>query len=686
MNYSRRNPFTILPEDSSTTPSRAEAARLTLSLNCAFSEGAGRATAWRLSCGCAGDPAGCAIKPQMRQYIEFFRTVFMRLPARQSAATILPRGSTAAGLRIQNGSQRATVSIMEQVNGIAPRVAYFSMEIALAPALPTYSGGLGVLAGDTLRSAADLGVPMVAVTLVYRKGYFRQHLDKNGNQTEEPSAWSPEEQLEPVAGTVSVSIEGRPVLVRAWRYWVQGVGGHHVPVYLLDTDVPQNSPWDRTITDQLYAGDSHYRLCQEAILGIGGVDLLEQLGYTGITSYHMNEGHSALLTLALLERQIGSSNLGSATEQDLQAVRRKCVFTTHTPVPAGHDQFARDLMRQVLGEERSSVLHVTHCCPDQLLNMTFLALRFSHYINGVAMHHGEVSRGMFPRYPIRAITNGVHAVTWTSPSYCELYDQHIPEWRRDNLYLRYAISIPLDEIRSCHAAAKHALLERVKTHTGVALDEKIMTIGFARRAATYKRADLLFTNLERLRWITRHVGPLQIIYGGKAHPRDEDGKAVIRRIAEFAASLNDALKIVYVEDYDMSWGGLITSGVDLWLNTPQRPHEASGTSGMKAALNGVPSLSVLDGWWIEGCLEGITGWAIGHGGDIAEDAAAEVASLYDKLEMLILPMYYGRPAAFAEVMRSTIAVNGSFFNTQRMLSQYVANAYAELETAVQVAV
>lgn len=560
------------------------------------------------------------------------------------------------------------------------------MEIALDPALPTYSGGLGVLAGDTLRSAADLAVPMVAVTLVYRKGYFRQHLDNRGNQTEEPSVWKPEDILEPVSGTVSVSIEGRPVLVRAWRYWVQGAGGHRLPVYLLDTAVTPNSPWDQTLTDQLYGGDVHYRLCQEAILGIGGVELLEQLGYTEIGSYHMNEGHSALLTLALLERQIGRSNLGSATEQDLQAVRRKCVFTTHTPVPAGHDQFSRDLMRQVLGEDRSSVLHVTHCCPDHFLNMTFLALRFSHYINGVAMHHGEVSRGLFPRYPIRAITNGVHGVTWTSKPYRDLYDLHIPEWRRDNLYLRYAVGIPLDEIRSCHADAKSALLDRVKAQTGVTLDERIMTIGFARRAATYKRADLPFANLDRLRWMTRHIGPLQIIYGGKAHPQDDGGKAMIRRIVEVAASLSESLKIVYIEDYDMSWGASITSGVDLWLNTPQRPHEASGTSGMKAALNGVPSLSVLDGWWIEGWLEGITGWAIGHGDDLAEDEASEAASLYNKLETLIMPMYYGRPAAYAEVMRSTIAVNGSFFNTQRMVSQYVANAYAELETSVQVTV
>lgn len=561
------------------------------------------------------------------------------------------------------------------------KVAYFSMEIALDPAMPTYSGGLGVLAGDMLRSAADLGAPVVGVTLLYRKGYFRQRLDANGNQSEEPYTWSPEVRLELMQPVGSVSIEGRTVRVRAWRYWVVGITGHRVPVYLLDTAVPENSPWDRTLTDHLYGGDEHYRLCQEVVLGIGGVALLDLLGHRDITGYHMNEGHSALLALALLERRLGRPNLGTASEEDIADVRRKCIFTTHTPVPAGHDQFSRDLMRQVLGAERAAVLEVTHCCPDYALNMTFLALRFSHYINGVAMHHGEISRGMFPRYVVRAITNGVHAVTWAAPALREVYDRHIPEWRCDNLYLRYAIGIPLEEIREAHARAKRALLAEVNERTGVKLDEKVMTIGFARRAATYKRADLLFSNPERLQWIVRHIGPLQVIYAGKAHPRDEGGKALIRRIFEVAASLNHSLKIVYVEDYDVTWGKLITSGVDLWLNTPQRPHEASGTSGMKAALNGVPSLSVLDGWWIEGCLEGTTGWAIGHGAEVPEDTSAEVASLYDKLELVILPMFYGRPTAFAEVMRSTIAVNGSFFNTQRMVSQYMSNAYFPEEQA-----
>jgi len=308
--------------------------------------------------------------------------------------------------------------------------------------------------------------------------------------------------------------------------------------------------------------------------------------------------------------------------------------------------------------------------------MTYLALHGSRYVNGVAMQHGEVSRSMFPRYPIRAITNGVHAATWASRRFCELFDRHLPEWRRDNRYLRYAIGIPANEIRETHVLAKQDLFRELQARAGLSLDERVMTIGFARRAATYKRADLLFRNLERLRWIVNHVGPLQVVFGGKAHPSDEGGQELIRRIYQAAAALAGTVRVVYLENYDWHVAPLLYAGVDLWLNTPKRPQEASGTSGMKAALNGVPTLSVMDGWWVEGCLEGITGWAIGHGPESPEDEALEVASLYDKLESLILPMFYGRPNSYAELMRSAIAINGSFFNSQRMLSQYLLNAYA----------
>ena len=552
------------------------------------------------------------------------------------------------------------------------RVAYFSMEIALADDMPTYSGGLGVLAGDTLRAAADLEVPMVAVTLVHRKGYFRQHLDDVGNQTESDASWSPETRLQEVKPRVSVSIEDRKVAVRAWRFQVMAARTA-IDVYLLDTALPENTDWDRSITDHLYGGDDHYRLCQEVVLGIGGISLLRQLGYTAISSYHLNEGHSAFLAFALLHNQT-KGNIAQASGKDIEDVRNKCVFTTHTPVPAGHDQFTRDAVRRVLGPSFVQVLDLTNCCPNGLVNMTFLALRFSRYINGVAMHHGEVSRDMFPQYPVRAITNGVHAVTWTSDPFRNLFDRHIPEWRADNQYLRYAIGIPLREIQDAHAKAKERLMAMVLERTGMVLDPRIMTIGFARRAAVYKRADLLLSDLNRLVSIAERSGPLQIVYAGKAHPRDEEGKAMIRRILQIGKTLPSTVKVVYIEDYGTGWAGSLTSGVDLWLNTPHRPYEASGTSGMKAALNGVPSLSILDGWWIEGCIEGITGWAIGLNDDI-DDTVEDLASLYDKLEKTIVPMFYNEPEAYAQIMRMALAINGSFFNTQRMLSQYVTNAY-----------
>jgi glycogen phosphorylase len=553
-------------------------------------------------------------------------------------------------------------------------IAYFSMEIALDASIPTYGGGLGVLAGNTLRSAADLEVPMVAVTLLHRKGYFRQLLDPSGQQRESDELWNPAERLEPLTITVCISLEGCAVQIRAWSYEVRGISGQTVPVYLLDTDIPENEAADRGLTDHLYGDDLQYRLRQEAILGLGGLEVLEALGYEGLEVYHMNEGHSALLALGLLERQLRTRASASPTPDDVLAVRRNCVFTTHTPVPAGHDQFPKALVKQILGEARVKLIEAADGYHDGTLNMTYLALRLSHYINGVAMHHGEISRGMYPEYPVRAITNGVHAVTWTSPPFAELYDRHIPEWRRDNLYLRYAVGISLEEIRAAHLAAKQDLLRVLKTRAGRELNEKVMTVGFARRAAVYKRLELLFSDLERLKWIARQIGPFQIVCGGKAHPQDEPGKQSIRHIYEAAAALLDSIPVVYVENYDLSWGHLLTSGVDLWLNTPQHPQESSGTSGMKAALNGVPSLSVMHGWWVEGHLEGFTGWAIGND-EASGGATQELASMYGKLESVILPMYYGCPTAYGEVMRYTIALNGSFFNTQRMVAQYVANAY-----------
>jgi starch phosphorylase len=555
------------------------------------------------------------------------------------------------------------------------QVAYFSMEIAINRSMPTYSGGLGVLAGDTLRSAADLGIPLVAFTLLHRKGYFKQHLDSAGTQTEEVQLWNPADFCTEEAARATVVVEERTVTIRAWRYDMVGRAGHIVPIYLLDTDLDGNSGWDRGLTDHLYGGDTNYRLQQEIVLGMGGVRMANALGLH-VNVYHMNEGHAALLTLALLESQMGGGPLGAATDTDLQVVRNKCVFTTHTPVPAGHDRFSTEQTIRILGGERTSRLQKLNCFKDGLLNMTLLALRFSRYANGVAMQHGKVSREMFPEFTIDSITNGVHAPTWVSEPVQRMLDDHISNWRRDNLFLRNAIDLPLSAMRTAHARAKEELLAEVGSRTGLVLNPGVLTLGFARRVATYKRANLLFTDPQRLVRIAEEAGGLQILYAGKSHPQDEPGKQLIREVVEKARALNnDSLQIVYLENYAWDLGALLTAGVDVWVNTPKRPYEASGTSGMKAALNGVPSLSILDGWWIEGCIEGVTGWAIEDGTTDGDEAL----SLYHKLETAVVPLYLHSPERWAQLMRTTLAFNGSYFNTNRMVKQYTRNAYYPLK-------
>ncbi|HEX5022426.1 MAG TPA: alpha-glucan family phosphorylase, partial [Candidatus Binatia bacterium] len=489
-------------------------------------------------------------------------------------------------------------------------VAYFSMEIGLLTDVPTYSGGLGVLAGDTIRAAADLKVPMVAVTLLHRKGYFYQRLDSAGRQVEEPVDWAVNDFLTEMPPRISVTIEGRTVALRAWKYDVAGPADFSVPVYFLDSDLPENSEWDRTLTHYLYGGDQHYRLCQEVILGIGGVRMLRALGHREIARYHMNEGHSSLLGLELLDEEAQRAGRPSPNRDDIQTVREKCVFTTHTPVVAGHDQFPMTLVNQILGRNEVEEMKDVFCCGD-LLNLTFLALNLSHYVNGVAKKHGEITRLMFAGYNIDAITNGVHAATWVSAPFAELYDRYIPGWHQDNCSLRYGLSISKQEIWQAHRAAKKTLLQFVNREMNSGMDADVFTLGFARRAAAYKRMDLFFSDIERLKAIADRCGGLQIVYAGKAHPKDEPGKEEIQKVYRARDQLRDKIRIAYLENYSMDIGKMMTAGVDVWLNTPLPPMEASGTSGMKAAVNGVPSLSVLDGWWIEGCIEGVTGWSIG---------------------------------------------------------------------------
>jgi len=559
-------------------------------------------------------------------------------------------------------------------------IAYFSMEIAVDAEIPTYAGGLGVLAGDTIRSAVDLKVPMVAVTLLYRKGYFYQTLDASGWQREEPVEWVVDDFLEEMPQRAAVALEGRSVHIRSWKYEVSDSGGFKVPVYFLDSDLPENSEGDRTLTHSLYGGDQRYRLCQEAILGIGGVRMLRALGYHEIERFHMNDGHASLLVLELLDEEAGKNGGRPITHDDVEAVRRKCVFTTHTPVPAARDQFPKELAERVLGEYQamSDIKDLVFC--GDVLDMTFLGFNLSHFINGVAKKHSEVARLMFAGYLIDAITNGVHAATWVAEPFHELYDRHIRGWRLDNFSLRYALSIPKEEVWKAHNQVKKRLLQYLNRETNVGMDVDVLTIGFARRMAAYKRADLLFTDPERLKGIASKAGPFQLVYAGKAHPQDQAGKELIQRIFRIKDALAKNIKMVYLENYDLELGKMITAGVDVWLNTPQPPLEASGTSGMKAALNGVPSLSVLDGWWIEGCIEGVTGWSIGEnerGTEEASNRSKDASSLYDKLEQVIIPLFYHNRDRFIDVMLHSIALNGSFFNTHRMIQQYVLKAYFE---------
>jgi starch phosphorylase len=553
------------------------------------------------------------------------------------------------------------------------RVAYFSMEVALEGNIPTYSGGLGVLAGDTLRSCADLRVPVVGVSLLWRKGYFRQRIDAEGRQSEAPDAWEPTDFLERLTGTVEVEIEGRSVRVQPWRANVIGLGGYVVPLVLLDTDVDGNREDDRALTDRLYGGDERHRLCQETILGIGGVRALRALGYAGIRKFHMNEGHASLLVLELLREANGTAK----ADWDFEGVRSRCVFTTHTPVPAGHDRFDYALVERIVGPcVAPNVLQMLG--GEERLNMTLLALNMSRFVNGVARRHGEVSREMFPGHPIHHITNGVHSWTWTCPSFRELYDRHVPGWSNDPAMLRQAIKIPAAEIWQAHLTAKLRLLAAVKERAGLGLDPEAFTIGFARRATQYKRLDLVFTDPEQLLRAAASHGPLQFVFAGKAHPRDTGGKDLIRRVVAAAQRLAPRVPVVYLENYDIELAKLLVSGVDLWLNTPQPPLEASGTSGMKAAHNGVPSLSTLDGWWPEGLVEGLTGWSIAARdapSDLAALAAADAQALYERLERDIVPRFYGARDGWIDVMRHTVALNASHFNTHRMVQQYVTNAY-----------
>lgn len=551
------------------------------------------------------------------------------------------------------------------------RVAYFSMEIALRNEIPTYSGGLGVLAGDTLRSAADLDLPFVAVTLASRGGYFRQEIDGDGRQVELEDTWDPELWATSTDAKVAVVIEGRDVWMQGWIYVLAGKLGGRAPVLLLDTDVPENAPEDRNITRYLYGGDSSYRLRQEVVLGIGGVRLLRALGFR-ISQYHLNEGHSALLGLELLkEHSYAAEDVRPGEPKyDLPLVREKCNFTTHTPVESGHDKFPYELVQRLLGDFIDGET-LRSLGGRELLNMTRLAMNVSECVNGVATSHARTAQGQFSGYRVRAITNGVHPESWTCPELANVYDEYVPGWCHEPELLVRADRIPDHRIWEAHRSAKETLVRLASERCGLSLDPNLPLLGFARRMTGYKRPDLLFSDLERLRRIAARF-PFQVVLSGKAHPQDHEGKRLIEKLHRHLRELSGSIPIAYVPDYDLAAALALVSGTDVWLNTPHPPMEASGTSGMKAALNGVPSLSILDGWWLEGCIEGVTGWAVGDGPHSVENDAGE---LYRKLEEVVLPLIASEQGAWIALMKNVITKNASYFNSHRMMRRYVTDAY-----------
>ncbi len=542
-------------------------------------------------------------------------------------------------------------------------VAYFSMEIGLSERLPTFAGGLGMLAADLMRSCADTNTAAACMTVRWQHGYQRQTLQPDGSVHHEEYAWDPAaEGLSPLQEHVIVHIEGRPVHVGAWVLEIQGDTGV-VPVYFLDTDLPVNGPEDRAITRTLYGGGQEMRIKQEIVLGIGGVRMLRAIGIQDVGTYHMNEGHCAFLTLELL-RERGFND---------DAVRASCAFTTHTPVAAGHDVFPYDLAGRIVGDMLP--WHIKNLAGEAALSMTLLAMRLSHYTCGVSALHGGVARAMLNNPAIDAITNGVHHPTWASPEMETLFDAHLPEWRERPELLGHAHVLPDEDVLAAHAAAKLRLIDAIRTRTGRSLDPGKLLIVEARRIVPYKQPELLYADEARLRAVGERR--MQVVHSGNSFPGDAFSGEVIMHLRDRANRFGDALPVVYVPQYDPALAKLLVAGADVWLNTPVRLMEASGTSGMKAALNGTINLSTLDGWWAEAyARDPESGWRVGPEHDVANIDAMrllDAEDIYTQLELEILPAFSDR-ARWAERMKRSIAL-AAHFNTHRCIREYRERAW-----------
>lgn len=544
-------------------------------------------------------------------------------------------------------------------------VAYFTMEIGIDSSMPTFAGGLGMLAADLLRSCADMGAGAVGVTMCWKRGYPRQQVHADGDQSFADGVWDPSSRLTLLPQRVTVQVEGRTVTIAARLLELAGRRST-VPVYFLETDLPENASQDRELSNQLYGGDQRMRIAQETVLGIGGVRMLRALGFDDIGRFHMNEGHCAFLTLELLRER----NFVDAE------VRASCAFTTHTPIPAGHDVFPYDLAWSVLGDQLP--WHIKHLAGEEALSTTKLAMALSSYTCGVSRLHGAVSRAMLQNPLIDSITNGVHAATWASPAIAALFDRHLPSWREDPAALAESARIPDAELWEAHMEGKRTLCAEVERLVGRTLHPEALTIVEARRIVPYKQVDLLYGNIQRLLEATGGT-PMQIIHSGNTFPGDQYARDLVRRLAVVSRALGDKVRVVFLPNYAPDLAKLLVGGADVWCNTPMRGQEASGTSGMKAALNGALNCSVLDGWWIEGfAMSTESGWRLGPERKVADDGvmrAVDAEEFYETLAAEILPQYLDpEHRVWTARMKKSIALLAQF-NTHRCIREYAERAW-----------
>ena len=554
-------------------------------------------------------------------------------------------------------------------------IAYFVMECAVDSRIPTYSGGLGILAGDTLQSFADLEVPAVCITLLWKNGFTNQKLSNDGTQLDSVQEWDVERYMQPTNIKIKMPLGDKDITITAYKYTIESTkGDNEIEAYFLTPDVPENDPETRKICDRLYIEGGLTRLKQEIILGIGGYEMLKAIKYKPFL-YHINESHSAFLIASLMKDM-----------NDLNRVKSRVVFTTHTPVPAAFDKFAMKDVAGMLGRYcDKQVLYDIYqekLEDNDELNLSWLAIKNAKNVVAVSRKHKFVSEQIFEGYRLKYVTNGIHHIKWASAHHKMLYAKYIKGWEEDPDLLRDVACIPDNEFAQAHILSKETLVEMVNSESDASFIPENFTIAMAKRITHYKRNNLILSNPNKLIEIAENKGNIQIIFAGKAHPADPDGLAMIKSIhnaSQYIASKTKKIKIAFLENYNIHKADIILAGVDLWLNNPVRPLEASGTSGMKASLNGVPNFSVLDGWWLEACMEGINGWGIGPRPawtDLSySDDVQDLNDIYGKLEFNILDLYYKNFSDYLKIMKMAVSTIAPHFNTHRMVSEYVTDLY-----------